>query len=150
MLTSKPVTNVQERNLALSTFAINSLIHINQKEKVGLLIIAKMGNLHYRLNFNLGKINEIFYHSLKEHLKITRIGKFGGEIEKPTTFQAKLIQKWQAFACVVHFYTNSQTSRGYIFLILQHFVTKPGNFTNFNMLFRAVVKDFVRLTSIKI
>ena len=35
-----------------------------------------------------------------------------------------------------------QTSQAYIFLILQHLATKLANFTNFNMLFLAVVKDF--------
>ena len=39
-----------------------------------------MGNLHYRPNFNPGKISEIFYYSSKEHLKISRIAKFGGEM----------------------------------------------------------------------
>ena len=34
---------------------------------------------------------------------------------------------------------NSQTLRGYIFRILQHFATNLGNF---NMLFRAVGEDF--------
>jgi hypothetical protein len=38
-----------------------------------------------------------------------------------------------------------QISQGYIFLILQHFATKLCNFTNFNMLFLAVVMDFVLL-----
>jgi hypothetical protein len=36
-----------------------------------------------------------------------------------------------------------QISQGYIFLILEHFATKLCNFTNFNMLFLAVVMDFV-------
>ena len=39
-----------------------------------------MGNLHYRPNFNPGEINKIFYYSSKEHLKISRIAKFGGEM----------------------------------------------------------------------
>ena len=39
-----------------------------------------MGNLHYRPDLNPGKINKIFYHSLKEHLKISRIAKFGCEM----------------------------------------------------------------------
>ena len=39
-----------------------------------------MGNLHYRPNFIPGKINKIFYHSSKEHFKISRIAKFGGEM----------------------------------------------------------------------
>ena len=43
---------------------------------------------------------------------------------------------------VIQKYTNFQTSQAYIFRILQHFATKRGNFTNFNMLFLAVVKDF--------
>ena len=38
-----------------------------------------------------------------------------------------------------------QNSQGYIFLILQHFTAKLCNFTNFNMLFLAVVMDFVLL-----
>ena len=39
-----------------------------------------MGNLHYQPNFNPGKINKILYHSSKEHLKISRIAKFVGEM----------------------------------------------------------------------
>ena len=42
-------------------------------------------------------------------------------------------------------YTNLQTLRGFIFHVLQHFVTKFGNTTNFWMLFLTAVKDFVRL-----
>ena len=37
-----------------------------------------MGNLHYRPNFNPGEISKIFYYSSKEHVKISRIAKFGG------------------------------------------------------------------------
>ena len=47
------------------------------------LVVQKetlIANEHYRLDFNLGKINEIFQHSWKEHLKITKIAKFGYEI----------------------------------------------------------------------
>ena len=39
-----------------------------------------MDSLHYRPNFNPGKINKIFYHCSIEHLKISRIAKFGGEM----------------------------------------------------------------------
>ena len=35
-----------------------------------------------------------------------------------------------------------QTLQAYIFNVLQYFATKLGNFTNFNMLFLAAVKDF--------
>ena len=45
---------------------------------------------------------------------------------------------------------NLQTSQAYIFRILQHFATKLGNFTNSNMLFLAVVKDFDFFTKMKI
>ena len=37
---------------------------------------------------------------------------------------------------------NSQTLQGYIFLILQHFATKLCNFSNYRMLFNAVVVNF--------
>ena len=40
----------------------------------------EIGNLHVRLTFNLGKANKIFYYSYKEHPKIRRIAKFGGEM----------------------------------------------------------------------
>ena len=33
----------------------------------------------------------------------------------------------------------------YICLILQHFLTRLGNFTNFKILFKAAVKTFIRL-----
>jgi hypothetical protein len=68
-----------------------------------------MDDSSYRLNFDLGKKNEIHHHKF-----------------------CKLVQ-------------NMQISQVYIFLILQHFATKLCNFTNFNMLFLAVVMDFVLL-----
>ena len=42
--------------------------------------IKAMDSLHYGPNFNPGKINKIFYHCSIEHLKISRIAKFGGEM----------------------------------------------------------------------
>ena len=50
-------------------------MHVEQKLRIEL-----MDNLHYRPNINPGKINKIFYHCSIEHLKISRIAKFGGEI----------------------------------------------------------------------
>jgi hypothetical protein len=51
-----------------------------------------------------------------------------------------------AFFCAQYkLIQNLQISQGYIFRILQHFATKLCNFTNFNMLFLAVVMDFVLL-----
>ena len=41
---------------------------------------SAMDDLHVRLTFNIGKTNKIFYYSLKEHPKISRIAKFGGEM----------------------------------------------------------------------
>jgi hypothetical protein len=58
-------------------------------------------------------------HSYKEHTKISK------EHTKIST-QYKSIQ-------------NLRTLQSYIFLILQHFATKLCNFTNFSMLFLAVV-----------
>ena len=46
---------------------------------------------------------------------------------------------------------NLQTSQAYIiFRVLQYFATKLGNFTNFKMLFLAVVKDFALFAKMKI
>ena len=36
-----------------------------------------MGNLHYKLNFDLGKTNKTFKDNSKEHVKISRTAKFG-------------------------------------------------------------------------
>ena len=36
-----------------------------------------MGDSSYRRNFDLGKKNEIHYHSWKEHLKMSKIAKIG-------------------------------------------------------------------------
>ena len=41
-----------------------------------------MVDLHYRLNFNPDKMNKIFYPSSKEHLKFSKIAKFGCEMLK--------------------------------------------------------------------
>ena len=43
-----------------------------------------------------------------------------------------------------------QTSQAYISHVLQHFATKLDNFTNFDMLFPAVVKDFDFFAKMKI
>jgi hypothetical protein len=55
---------------------------------------------------------------------------------------------------VVHFPVRNTiyliVAQGYIFRILQHFAAKRCNFTNSNMLFLAVVMDFVLLAYIKI
>ena len=49
----------------------------------------------------------------------------------------------KAFPCVIRKYTKfANFASVYIFRILQYFATKLGNFTNFNTLFLAVVKDF--------
>ena len=51
---------------------------------------------------------------------------------------------------VIQSIQNLQTLQAYIFCILQHFATKLGSFTNFDMLFLAVVKDFDFFVKIKI
>ena len=68
----------------------------------------------------------------------------------------RLGRKWCIFPCVIQNTTLKcefvvqQISQGYIFRILQHFATNLCNFTNFKMLFLAVVMDFVFLAQIKI
>jgi hypothetical protein len=46
---------------------------------------------------------------------------------------------------VIKLIQNLQISQGYIFRILQHVAAKLCNFTIFNMLFLAVLMDFVLL-----
>jgi hypothetical protein len=36
--------------------------------------------IEYRLNFDLGKKNKIHHHNWKEHVKISKIAKFGREM----------------------------------------------------------------------
>ena len=48
--------------------------------KAELMLLEGIDDLHVRLTFNLGKTNKIFYHSYKEHPKISRTAKFGGEM----------------------------------------------------------------------
>ena len=43
-----------------------------------------MDNFHVRLNVDLGNYNKIVYHSSKEHLKISKIAKFGYQMLKIT------------------------------------------------------------------
>jgi hypothetical protein len=45
---------------------------------------------------------------------------------------------------------NFQISQGYIFRVLQHFAAKLRNCTNFNMLFLAMLMEFVLIAWIKI
>jgi hypothetical protein len=39
-----------------------------------------MDDSSYRLNFDLGKKNKIHHHNQKEHVKISKIAKFGREM----------------------------------------------------------------------
>ena len=56
---------------------------------------------------------------------------------------AEIHRKFRHFVVsVIQSIQNLQTLQAYIFRILQYFATKLGNFTNFNILFLAVVKDF--------
>ena len=77
-----------------------------------------MDDSSYRLNFNLGKKNEIYHHSQNEHLRISKITKFGRAMlqneeniavrlqilcifvlrtEKITTFEPKVVNTSAAF-----------------------------------------------------
>ena len=71
-------------------------------------------------------------------------------MEKPTSFEENWRQNGRLLRAQYNLYRNVRTSQGYILLILQHFTTKLGNLMNFKMLFRAVVKDLVRLAWIRV
>ena len=59
---------------------INCVLYLKNMEPHIFLRMHSNGNLHYRLNFDPGKTNKIFHHNSKEHVKISRIAKFGGEM----------------------------------------------------------------------
>ena len=44
------------------------------------MLMLPIEDSRYRLNFDLGKKNEIHHYSYKEHLKISKIAKFGREM----------------------------------------------------------------------
>ena len=55
-------------------------IHFHMTVAYGLSFLYykfSMDNLHVRLNVDLGKQNKIYHHSSKEHLKVSKIAKFG-------------------------------------------------------------------------
>ena len=60
--------------------------------------------------------------------------------EKPTIFAPISPQMRYPFPCVIRLYEKFAMP---YFLILQYFAAELGNFTNFRMLFRAVVKHLV-------
>ena len=57
-----------------------------------------MGNLHCRQNFSQGMTNEIFHNSPKEHLKNTKMAKFGCEmLVKASRMHFPLLNERQIF-----------------------------------------------------
>ena len=65
-------------------------------------------------------------------------------------FAPLLSRKWCKLQHANKSIQNLLSLKCYIFRILQHFATKLCNFTNFRMLFLAVVIDFVLLAQVKI
>ena len=111
----------------------------------------------YGLNFDLGKKNAAFITARKSMLKLQSLVAKCCLMRKTYLCEILYYFVLRTGKCttfgpnVVHFPArninlhnkNLQISQGYIFRILQHFATKLCNFTNFNMLFLAVVMDFV-------
>ena len=64
---------------------------------------------------------------------------------------AEIHRKFSHFVVsVIQKYTKFVNLQAYIFHVLQYFATKLGSFTNFNMLFLALVKDFDFFAKMKI
>ena len=76
-----------------------------------------MGNLHVRLTFNPGGVNKIFYHCSKEHRKISRIAKFGGEMLQ----QIENIASQNLQICIYLYYARKKLP------LLRQFQLKNGN-----------------------
>ena len=68
---AKDLRNLQQQHKSLQTRK-NEPICSNQ--------LGLIDDSSYRLNFDLGKKNKIHHHSYKEHVKISKIAKFGCEM----------------------------------------------------------------------
>jgi hypothetical protein len=98
-----------------------------------------MDNWHVRLNFNLSEEKGIKHHSYKEHHKICINCKIGlRNIAKMQNLYVNFVFRTEIVTIFGSNMQNMQTSQGYIFRILQHFVTKFCNFTNFNKFFTGI------------
>ena len=86
-----------------------------------------MDNLYVRLMFDLGKENKIDHHSSKEYLKNILI----------------LVQQAELFPQVIQIYTKFVNFTSLYFSYFTTFPTKLCHFTNFEMLFPAVVSFFL-------
>ena len=120
-----------------------------------------MDHSPFKLNIHFAKKSKSFTTARKSMLKLVKLPSLVAKcckIRKKMrlrslqilyTFVLRLPQNGRLPVNFRHFvvsviqkYTKFANSQAYIFRILQHFATKLGNFTNFNMLFLAVVKDF--------
>ena len=66
--------------------------------------------------------------------------------EKVTNFGLGLPRKWQLFPRVIQIFTKFANFAGPYFTTFCH---PTGNSTNFNILFLAVVKDFVNILKVR-
>jgi hypothetical protein len=101
--------------------------------------LSSMDDSSYRLNFDLGKKNEIHHRNWKEHLKISKIAKFGCEIYSPAKF-ANFVLFCIAHGKVHHFQTICGAYSLAEYKLIQNFTTI---LYNFKTLYLAVVMDFV-------
>ena len=89
------------------------------------------------LTSKVGKLQVCFtIFVLISTIKVVKVVVFRAEIA--TTFGPKMVL-YSNFRTQYKSIQNLQTLQGYIFRILQHFATKLCKFTNFSMLFLAVV-----------
>ena len=88
--------------------------------------------VYYRLNFDPTKNCKVKLQSF-------------GSLAKFAKFESISAQMRYAFPSVIQLYKQilCKLSQDYIFRILQHFATKLCHFTNFEMIFLAVLIDFV-------
>ena len=125
---------------------------------------SQINHYPFKLNLHLCKKAKSFTTARKSIFKLVKLPSlvtkcckirkiYAGEVCKFCLLlyyaRKSLTTKWpkftgsvKAFPLAIQNIQNSQTSQAYIFRILQHFATKLGNFTDFQMLFLTVVKDF--------
>ena len=102
-------------------------------------------------------MSRIYHNRSIEYVKISNSAQFSREILENTEniFEVKLALKWYKYNIKIQrskFVNSKHTknSQSYVLSILQHFARKLSGFTNFRMLFRAVVISLGFLAFIKL
>ena len=126
--------------IMLSIYGLDNEIFFSCLHRRNKISHSVMGNLHYKLNFDPRKTTNSFITAWKSIPKQTNLASLVAKCSKIMKILRSLriftemyyARKSLPFLCQFcpkcGLNTNSQTSRDYIFLILQHFATQTRHF----------------------